>query len=151
MNIYDFKRQGKSVREIARATGHPRNTIRKYLRDGVRPGAKRQPQPSMLDPFKPYPDEQLARGVFNCNRLLREIRAQGYSRASYVEYVEHQDLSTLLRCLIHSFEALGRVSQTVVFDNLKAVAVFARWRRWAQNVDSSSTSMVQLPVFPVAA
>lgn len=115
----------------------------------------------------------MAQGVFNANRLLQELRAQGYtggktilkeflrphrpprvprtvvrfepaagaqaqvdwgefpytdpqgrrrkvygfvmvlsySRAMYVEFVEQQDLSTLLRCHLHAFAALGGCSE----------------------------------------
>lgn len=138
----------------------------------------------MLDPFKPYLVEQMNHGVFNCNRLLLELQAQGYaggktilkdfvkpfrprsepkavirfetkpgeqaqvdfgsflfedqrgkhrisafvmvlsySRTMYVEFVERQDLSTLLRCMVHAFEAMGGITQTVLFDNLKPVVL----------------------------
>jgi predicted transcriptional regulator len=58
MNIRFLQKQGHSVREIARLTGHARNTVRKLLR------AKRAPVPaprgraSKLDPYKPYLTER---------------------------------------------------------------------------------------------
>lgn len=38
----------------------------------------------------------------------------------YVEFVEHQDLSTLIRCHVHAFEALG-ITQVILYDNMKTV------------------------------
>jgi transposase len=52
---------GLSIREIARRTGHDRNTVRRALRPEGPPRYERPPRPSKLDPFK---DE--------IHRLLRE-------------------------------------------------------------------------------
>ena len=48
-----FYRQGKSVREIARATSLSRNTVRKWLKApvGDEPKYRRSPQESKLKPF----------------------------------------------------------------------------------------------------
>ncbi len=80
MEIMRLHASGLSIREIARRTGFSRNTVRKVLRQpavpryGPRPG-----RPSKLDPVKPYLEQRMAEGVFNANRLLRELRAQGYT------------------------------------------------------------------------
>ena len=54
IRLHELHFSGKSIREIARETGHSRNTVRKYLRtEGIpkpRYGKKRE---SKLDPFKP--------------------------------------------------------------------------------------------------
>jgi transposase len=52
---------GKSIKQLARATGLSRNTIRRALRSERPPSYRRAPQPRVLDPFK---DE--------IHRLLRE-------------------------------------------------------------------------------
>lgn len=44
--------EGRGIREIARATGHDRNTVRRALRRQGPPRYERQPRPSKLDPFK---------------------------------------------------------------------------------------------------
>ena len=44
---------GKSIKELARATGMSRNTIRRALRSDRPPGYGRPPKASVLDPFKP--------------------------------------------------------------------------------------------------
>ncbi len=43
---------GKSIKELARATGLSRNTVRRALRSESPPGYQRQPQAGVLDPFK---------------------------------------------------------------------------------------------------
>lgn len=43
---------GKSIKQLARATGLSRNTIRRALRSEGPPGYRRAPRPSVLDPFK---------------------------------------------------------------------------------------------------
>lgn len=194
MEIMRLHASGLSIREIARRTGFSRNTVRKYLRRPAVPRYGPRPErPSKLDPFKPYLRQRMAEGVFNANRLLHELRAQGYtggktilkdylrphrpakasravvrfepepgeqaqvdwgefayidaqgrrrkaygfvmvlshSRAMYVEFVEQQDLSTLLRCHLHAFAALGGVPKTILYDNMKTVVL----RRQGETVE----------------
>src|SRR5689334_8654227 len=56
MELAVLRKHGASIRELARATGHSRNTVRRYLRAGEaaaarRPGPKRAEK---LDGFKDY-------------------------------------------------------------------------------------------------
>jgi transposase len=44
--------EGLSIREIARRTGHDRNTVRRVLRREGPPRYQRPPRPSKVDPFK---------------------------------------------------------------------------------------------------
>jgi transposase len=78
MDIKDLHRQGLSQREIARRTGHARNTIAKVLGQKA-PQAFNAPQrPSCLDPYKPYLLARWQQYALSAPRLLAEIRAQGY-------------------------------------------------------------------------
>jgi transposase len=43
---------GKSIKELARATGLSRNTVRRALRSDRPPGYERAPKPGVLEPFK---------------------------------------------------------------------------------------------------
>jgi len=83
MEIKILARQGKSIREIARITGHSRNTVRRYLRSQAWPGyKKRNKRPSKLDPFKKYIEERLEAARphrLPASVLYREIKALGYS------------------------------------------------------------------------
>jgi transposase len=76
--IREAFRDGMSISEIARLTGHDRKTIREI----VTAEGPRQPQErvreSRLDPFKVYLRGRFHHGVFNCAVLLDEIRKQGY-------------------------------------------------------------------------
>ena len=54
VEIRVLRRQGESIREIARVLGTPRNTVRRYLRSEGLSRYQREPQPSKLDPYKDY-------------------------------------------------------------------------------------------------
>lgn len=54
MDIHDLKRQGHSIRDIARLSGLSRNTVRKVLRGEHTLRVKQAPRASQLDPFKEY-------------------------------------------------------------------------------------------------
>ena len=43
---------GKSIKQLARATGLSRNTVRRALRSETPPGYRRAPKVGVLDPFK---------------------------------------------------------------------------------------------------
>jgi len=80
LRLHDFKEQGKSFHEISRITGHSRNTVRKYVRDGhTGQPAGRAPKGSILDEFKPVIDQWMAEGLFNCKVILERLRELGYS------------------------------------------------------------------------
>ena len=56
MELEVLRKHGASIRELARMTGHSRNTVRRYLRGGEeaerrKPAAKRAEK---LDDFKDY-------------------------------------------------------------------------------------------------
>ena len=82
MEIRILSRQGKSIREIQRITGHSRNTIRKFLRSAVAPTySKRGSRPGKLDPFKMYLEERQKAASphrLPSTVLTREIRELGF-------------------------------------------------------------------------
>ncbi|BCJ85658.1 IS21 family transposase [Effusibacillus dendaii] len=79
ISLHELKAEGKSIREIARISGHSRNTVRRYLRSDGIPEAKPRPsRPSKLDPFKPQLQDLIRQGIFNCEVLLRLLQDQGY-------------------------------------------------------------------------
>jgi transposase len=184
VELLELQAQGLSIREISRRTGLSRNTVSKALNHRELFRYKpRPPVESKLEEYKPYILQQVQFGVTNCERLLREIREQGYtgshsilrefvkpfrrprqaaatvrfdtkpgeqaqvdfgtfvydddgnrqryhafimvlsySRMMFVEFVERQDLSTLIRCHLHGFAELG-VPETILYDNLKPVVL----------------------------
>jgi transposase len=77
--IRDQYRRGVTISDIARETGRDRKTIRAILKGPATPPKKRRKaRPSKLDPFVPYLEKRIGEGVLNSNKLLQEIRRQGY-------------------------------------------------------------------------
>lgn len=77
MDIHFLKRQGHSVRQIARLTGHARNTVRAILKaGGLRPPQSRQ-RTTKLGEHHDYLRERAATGL-SAVRLLAELQARGY-------------------------------------------------------------------------
>jgi transposase len=79
MDIKDLYRQGLSQRQIARLTGHSRNTIARVLEQKTPQPFQKPARASCLDPFKPYLTERWQTYRLRAPRLLEEIRAQGYT------------------------------------------------------------------------
>lgn len=82
VEIQVLKRQGRSIRQIAREMGMSRNTVRRYLREGKPIGyGPREPRPCKLDPYKGFLQERIAQARpdwIPATVLLREIQAAGY-------------------------------------------------------------------------
>ena len=71
--------EGLSIREIARRTGHDRNTVRRALRREGPPVYRRDPRPSKLDPFRELITELLRCEPKIPGKRVRElIEAEGY-------------------------------------------------------------------------
>jgi hypothetical protein len=72
--------EGRSIKEIARRTGHSRNTIRAALRNSSPPRyGPRAPRPSKLDPFKPKIHQLLGDDARIPSQVIRErITELGY-------------------------------------------------------------------------
>ena len=77
MDLHFLKRQGHSVRQIARLSGHARNTVRAILKaEGLRAPQPRR-RKTKLDPHRDYLRERAATGL-SAVRLLAELQAKGY-------------------------------------------------------------------------
>jgi transposase len=82
VEIRVLRRQGKSIREIARMLKVSRNTVRRYLRSEGLPHYEREERPSKFDPYKLYIDARVRSAApdwIPATVLLRELRALGYS------------------------------------------------------------------------
>ena len=91
MDFHQLKQEGMSVRAISRHTGHHRQTITKYLRNGLKaPKFKpRAPRPGKLDPYRDYLANRLESfPQLSGRRLFKEIRDLGYE-GSYNTLVTH--------------------------------------------------------------
>jgi transposase len=79
MDIKLLSRQGHSIREIARRSGHARNTVRRMLRAETTPAFSTPERASPLAPFKPYLTKRFDEHGLSAVRLHAEVAAQGYA------------------------------------------------------------------------
>lgn len=78
--VLDLKRQGLSLRAIARTLDVSRTTVRRYLTaDAFLEMAPRRRRPSILDPYRADLDQRWQEGCRNATTLLRELRERGSS------------------------------------------------------------------------
>jgi len=104
--IKDMYRQGLSIAEISRRTGRDRKTVRKVIRSTGPPlGRKGRPRPSKLDPFKSYLITRMSQGVFNAEKLMREINRMGY-----------EGRISILRQFVHPFRESQKEVATQRFE-----------------------------------
>lgn len=80
MDIKLLRRQGMSIREIARRTGLSRKTVRSALsRTTPKPYGPRPPRPAKIDPFVPYLEAALEeRPWVRAITLFHELEELGY-------------------------------------------------------------------------
>jgi transposase len=79
MNIRFLQKQGHSVRQIARMSGHSRNTVRKLLRAKTTPAPKPRVRGSKLDDHRDYLTERWQAHRLSAVRLLAEIQPRGFT------------------------------------------------------------------------
>lgn len=78
--IKDLYRQGVSISEIARQTGHDRKTVRAVLKEPLTQRRKApQPKVRKLDAYLPHLEQRIEAGVLNAQKLYQEIVALGYT------------------------------------------------------------------------
>jgi transposase len=56
-------------------------------------------------------------------RLSAFVATLGYSRMTFVYFVENEQIDTVLQCLRRTFEAFGGVPEHLLFDNMKTVVL----------------------------
>ena len=78
MDIKQLHQQGLSQREIAKRTGHARNTVAKLLEQKAPTPFVKPKRASALDPYKPYLTARWQEYGLSAPRLLQEIQPQGY-------------------------------------------------------------------------
>ena len=83
MELAVLRKHGGSIRELARVTGHSRNTVRRYLRGGEAAGARKPAtkRAEKLDDFKDYIVDRMRAASparIPAAVLFREIKERGY-------------------------------------------------------------------------
>ena len=82
MDIRSLAKQGYSVRAIARMTGQHRDTIKKYLEEGVLPIYKAVNRHSMIDDYKGLINGWLSQQDYQATKIYELLLTQGY-KGSY--------------------------------------------------------------------
>ncbi len=88
---------------------------------------KPQPAPEAEIRFETAPGEQMQVDWVEFRKgsdpLYAFCATLGYSRASYVEFVDNMKAQTLISCHEHAFTAFGGIPQKVLYDNMKTVVI----------------------------
>src|SRR5438270_10182772 len=120
LEIRVLHRHGKGIREIARATGSSRNTVRRYLRDESAARYKpRPPRATKLDPFRDYVVDRLKSAApewIPASVLLGELRERGYT-GGY----------TMLKGLVASLKPKGAAAPIVRFETAPGEQMQVDW------------------------
>lgn len=86
---------------------------------------KLEPEPVVRFETLPGQQMQVDWVVFRRGKLALSafVATLGYSRASFVEFVNNERVETLLTCHQHAFEYFGGITQEVLYDNMKTVVI----------------------------
>ena len=115
--IKELRRRGLAISEIARITDHDRKTIRAILKGPVSPPLqKRKPRAKKLEPYVPYLEGRIEEGVVNCNKLLDEIRRQGYGGGK-----------SLVKNFVRPYREARRQEATVRYETLPGEQAQVDW------------------------
>lgn len=79
MDLHALRREGHSIKAIARLSGLSRNTVRRQLRLEAPTTFRSPARPSCLDPHKAYLEKRLGECSLSAVRSLAEIRPMGYA------------------------------------------------------------------------
>jgi transposase len=79
MDVKSLKRDGHSIKAIARLTGHSRNTVKRVLREAGPQPFQKPNRESKLDPYRSYVRERFEQYGVSAVRLAAEIRPMGYT------------------------------------------------------------------------
>jgi transposase len=81
----DLRNEGMSISAIAKATGHDRKTVRKYVHSKEPPKYnERIDRPGLLDPYKDYIRQRVKEYDLTATRILREIENKGYTGGYWI-------------------------------------------------------------------
>jgi transposase len=117
--IRDGYRQGISISELARLSGHDRKTVRRMVKpdEPLTPApATRRPKVRKLDAFVEYLQARIAKGVLNARKLYGEISAQGYTGKE-----------TQVRSFVQPFREAREAEATVRFETAPGQQAQVDW------------------------
>ena len=103
--IKQWHRQGWSISDIARHTGHDRKTVRKAVTEQPEAALSRSRRAHKLDPYIGYLQQRMDEGVWNARKLYTEIKSRGYAGSE-----------TRVRAYLHPLRQARLVQATVRFE-----------------------------------
>ena len=128
MDIKLLSRQGHSIRDIARRTGHARNTVRRMLRSDTPPEFSTPDRANALDPFKPYLTRRFDEHGLSAVRLHAEIVPQGYAGSVHA-----------VRRFLATLRPMRRAAATATlrFETAPGEQAQVDWAHCGKHVDAS--------------
>jgi transposase len=84
MDVHLLYKQLGSIRAVVKQTGYSRNTVRRLIRAGPPPVFTTPVRPTGVDDFKDYLTKRYTGHGLSAERLLAEIRAQGFAGSVYM-------------------------------------------------------------------
>ena len=96
--------------------------LQEYMRS-----LKLVPTEEVLVRFETEPGQQMqvdwAHFVYDGKKFYVFAAVLGYSRSSFVEFVEDMQIDTLLRCHENAFEYFGGIPKEILYDNMKTIVI----------------------------
>lgn len=84
MDVQLLHKELGSIRAVVRETGYSRNTVRRMLRSESPPAFGAPTRKSGIDDFKEYLTKRFTEHGLSAERLLGEVRAQGFTGSVYM-------------------------------------------------------------------
>jgi transposase len=84
MDIHLLYKQLGSIRAVAKQTGYSRNTVRRMLRSETPPAFDKPARKTGIDDYKDYLTRRFTEHGLSAERLLAEIRPQGFAGSVYM-------------------------------------------------------------------
>lgn len=138
MDIRMLRKEGHSIKAIARQIGRSRNTVRRVLRDAGPTAFKKPQRHSCLDAFKTYVRQRWEECGLSAVRLLAEIQAMGYTGSVVT-------LRRYLQTLKPERERLRKL--TVRYETPPGKQAQADWAYAGRFPDPSGPSGHMVPVY----
>lgn len=91
------------------------------LRDYISKTYKKSSEAIIRFETEPGKQMQVDWACFKKGKLSAFVAVLGYSRMSYVEFVENENLETLLNCHKNAFDFFNGVPNRILYDNMKTV------------------------------
>lgn len=132
MDIHLLFKQLGSIRAVAKHTGYSRNTVRGLLRSNAPPVFDKPARKTGVDDFKDYLTRRFTEHGLSAERLLAEIRAQGFSGSIYMVRRFLKKLRPM---------RLAAATATVRFETAPGIQAQCDWAYCGRHLDRSGQAV----------